>query len=394
MMALGVLLNGLFVMVLEAMRAAVSAVFGKAVGDLIFGNTIDDMEKSGEEMSKRLKESMEKHSSDIDLDGMIADSITEGTKAEEAAEKKGGSVIDNYEKGLSTDFDPKKVNLQDKTEGLIETAAENSKPAARKKAHEVSEELIAAGAEGIVEGEDDLYNASANTLGVVSKKAAAEAAGMASFVGEQWDKGVAGGISKYSGVVHDAARIVATGISAVANKALVIQSPSKVGEKLGRFWDMGVGRGISKNANLATEPAEDSANAIAIKMRNALDTIGASVMDDLRPTISPVLDLSDIQNGANLVNGMFSGTTAQLAFAASGSFVPQKESMMDAFRMALSGSMEDISAKLDDINVNGVYKFETPVILNGREIARGTAEYTREELNKLDRINSRKGGRL
>ena len=43
-----------------------------------------------------------------------------------------------------------------------------------------------------------------------------------------------------------------------------------------------------------------------------------------------------------------------------------------------------------DIKLN--YRFEIPVILNGKEIARGTAVYTKEELDRMEKLHNRLAG--
>lgn len=53
---------------------------------------------------------------------------------------------------------------------------------------------------------------------------------------------------------------------------------------------------------------------------------------------------------------------------------------------------EAVASELDIDGDGGSYEFVLPVIIDGREVARASATYTREELRRLDRIDNRKAG--
>ena len=53
---------------------------------------------------------------------------------------------------------------------------------------------------------------------------------------------------------------------------------------------------------------------------------------------------------------------------------------------------EAVASELDIDGGGGSYEFVLPVIIDGREVARASATYTREELKRLDRIDNRKAG--
>lgn len=62
--------------------------------------------------------------------------------------------------------------------------------------------------------------------------------------------------------------------------------------------------------------------------------------------------------------------------------VPLTGERMRPFARAIAEEMGD----------GGTYEFVIPIIIDGREVARATATYTREELRRLDRIDNRKAG--
>ena len=53
---------------------------------------------------------------------------------------------------------------------------------------------------------------------------------------------------------------------------------------------------------------------------------------------------------------------------------------------------EAVASELDIDGGGGVYEFVLPVVIDGREVARASGRYTRDELKRLNKIDSRKAG--
>ena len=53
---------------------------------------------------------------------------------------------------------------------------------------------------------------------------------------------------------------------------------------------------------------------------------------------------------------------------------------------------EAVASELDVDGGGGVYEFVLPVVIDGREVARASGRYTRDELKRLNKIDSRKAG--
>ena len=53
---------------------------------------------------------------------------------------------------------------------------------------------------------------------------------------------------------------------------------------------------------------------------------------------------------------------------------------------------EAVASELDIDGGGGVYEFVIPVVIDGREVARASGRYTRDELKRLNKIDSRKAG--
>lgn len=94
-------------------------------------------------------------------------------------------------------------------------------------------------------------------------------------------------------------------------KALDEHSPSKLTYALGEFFSLGFANGITGKSgeavNVATVLSESTVEAI----RQAYDAIENS--DDVSPRIRPIIDLSEIQNGASSMNAMLSQRQAMMA---------------------------------------------------------------------------------
>ena len=128
--------------------------------------------------------------------------------------------------------------------------------------------------------------------------------------------GFANGITANSSSAASAASNMASKAASAAKKKLQINSPSKVGYRIGNFFGIGFSNGIDANAECAARSGENLAESAQSNLTAAIAKILA-ILDgelDTTPTIRPVLDLSEIQNGAaamsDLMNSL-SGTPVE-----------------------------------------------------------------------------------
>ena len=93
-----------------------------------------------------------------------------------------------------------------------------------------------------------------------------------------------------------------------AREALKVNSPSKVFRDLGYSVPEGFALGVDKLSGMAEDSAADMANGSINRVKDAMSKISSALSSDIdaRPTISPVLDLSDVKSGANSINRMLS----------------------------------------------------------------------------------------
>ena len=138
--------------------------------------------------------------------------------------------------------------------------------------------------------------------------AARSKAGAMVSAGAQLIQGFVNGIkSKAASIASAAASVVSNAISA-AKGALGIHSPSRVFAEIGRYTAMGMAQGLRQNATLVNAPATSLADNAINSVRGTITKI-ADVMNtemDYNPTIKPVMDLSNIQQGSKTIGQIIS----------------------------------------------------------------------------------------
>ena len=112
--------------------------------------------------------------------------------------------------------------------------------------------------------------------------------------------GVANGISANSASASMAAKKMAGNAAKASARRLEEKSPSKVGYKIGDYFGIGFTNGITDNIRNAGISSDALAESATKGLSNAVSKI-ATLIDsgiDTNPTIRPVLDLTEIQNGS------------------------------------------------------------------------------------------------
>lgn len=111
--------------------------------------------------------------------------------------------------------------------------------------------------------------------------------------------GLVEGIESGRSEVINSAVSVATAAYEEACAALEVQSPSRKMIWVGQMFDAGLAKGIDDGSNSVNDTVS---SAMIQALSTAADMIES---DDMCPTITPVIDLSDVQNGSRLIGSMF-----------------------------------------------------------------------------------------
>lgn len=129
-------------------------------------------------------------------------------------------------------------------------------------------------------------------------------------VGNNIVNGMITGIQQKAGDLAMIAAQTALMALEAAKEALGINSPSKEFAKLGMYADEGLAMGLSKYSGLvessSTSIGDAAINSLRDSLSNMMNIINGDI--DSTPVIRPVIDLTDVNAGTKLINGMFSST--------------------------------------------------------------------------------------
>lgn len=139
-----------------------------------------------------------------------------------------------------------------------------------------------------------------------------------------------------------------------------IHSPSRIFNSFGKYAIMGLANGFSENAFMAIDEATTMADRIKNTISSIADAIDSEI--DTEPTIRPVLDMSNIQNGVKNINASLSKSQASMI-----SFSMNKAAA-DRFR----SEEESSTGEVRTVNNNFVQNNYSPKALSSIEIYRQT----------------------
>ena len=125
-------------------------------------------------------------------------------------------------------------------------------------------------------------------------------------------EGFAKGIDEYTWYAEARARAMARAAAQAAEAELDINSPSKVGYRIGGFFGMGFVNSLIDYTDKSYDAGASIAKSAKEGLRNAVSKIGDFIENgiDSQPTIRPLLDLSDVTEGAGRLSALLSRNQA------------------------------------------------------------------------------------
>lgn len=125
-------------------------------------------------------------------------------------------------------------------------------------------------------------------------------------------EGFAAGITANTYMAEAKARAMARAAAAAAEAELDINSPSKVGYRIGGFFGMGFVNSLIDYTDKSYDAGVSVAKSAKEGLRNAVSKIGDFIENgiDSQPTIRPLLDLSDVTEGAGRLSALLSRNQA------------------------------------------------------------------------------------
>lgn len=152
-------------------------------------------------------------------------------------------------------------------------------------------------------------------------------------IGKNICYGLIAGMQSESWSVIETASSIASAAYEAACAALDVCSPSKKMKWVGRMFDQGFANGIeSESGTVKTSVADAMTDAL----QTAVDLMESS--GDMQPTIRPVIDLSDAQNGSRLLSSMFNDIPTFGVRASLGNVVTPNDRMNAAIQGMSTGS--------------------------------------------------------
>ena len=159
---------------------------------------------------------------------------------------------------------------------------------------------------GIKDNYQNEVIASVNTAMTEAKGAMGNGYGAAYNAGWDFVRGFADGVELHIFLATAQAAAMANRAAEAVRRALNIKSPSKVTEGFGKFFGEGFEIGIAKKMHDVTVASADLGTAATDGLNRAVKGISSILSSDIDsdPVIRPVLDLSEIQNGAGMIGDM------------------------------------------------------------------------------------------
>lgn len=288
------------------------------------------------------------------------DAIEKFAKAFEESDKKVSKAIDKLKNNL--------INYIAKVE-----------PEISKSFREKGNSLIAS----FTNGMNDAYNLPVNSVNSISRNVINSfnnSMGYNTFypIGQNVSLGLIDGINSEKDALIKASVSLAVAAANATKKALDERSPSRVTHKLGEYFSIGLANGIlsqTKSVEDASEAlAENSIDILQEAVYKMLDMIGEETEETL--VITPVLDLSNVENGVKTISSLFTGRDLNLN-STYGNALSASSSFEKKFRDLEREAKENKSTPVN--NFNYTQNNYSPKALSRIEIYRNT----RNQLSSL-----------
>lgn len=204
---------------------------------------------------------------------------------------------------------------------------------------------------------------SLSATSVVLNAISAASKASAGFVtaGFQAAQGFAIGISSGSYLSYSAAFNMGAAALRAAKIALGIKSPSREFYAAGVFSVEGFTNAFSDNMRKAYTAGESIAETAKAGLSNAISKVRDFIESDMdtRPTIRPVLDLTDVTNGVGTMNGMFGINPSVNAMARINAVSSMMNGNQNGVNSDIISAIEKLGSRLgnssgDTYNVQGI----------------------------------------
>jgi tape measure domain-containing protein len=125
------------------------------------------------------------------------------------------------------------------------------------------------------------------------------------------------GLTQRKGALTEEIKGLVLTIVKEVKKALEIKSPSRVFAEIGALSMDGLAKGMLDSSQVVADAAYQVSNDAARAMKDSLSRMSRIISDEIdpNPTITPVLDLSEIQNGSKNLQGILGAPVASVSLS-------------------------------------------------------------------------------
>lgn len=174
-------------------------------------------------------------------------------------------------------------------------------------------------------------------------KMAESAKSILTQAGKNMALGLVDGFGSQEGVIYDTIKNVLKKSEKVAKEVTDEHSPSKVYMGIGRYMVEGLVNGIEnlkdKAVNTVGTLGHSMINSISSSISRISDVIKSDM--DIEPTITPVIDLTNVRNGIGMINGAFGANRSMNL----GMAIAANNQNGNSYQSELFGKMQDMADK-------------------------------------------------
>ena len=179
-------------------------------------------------------------------------------------------------------------------------------------------------------------------------------------IGYQLSSGLASGVRSGSGLVSSAVQSVVSQAVQAARSAAQVNSPSRVFAEIGNYFSLGMAKGIDKGATAVANSTEEMVDMAIDGVSNAMKIIAEAVDADMNidPVITPVLDLTNIEENSKEIDSMLASSKYSLDSAGgiSMNYGMMQQAAMDQQNRGLVATIDPAlaAALMDQANAGSV----------------------------------------
>lgn len=339
-----------------SVKDALASVWDAIVG--FFTETIPELWKKGGELISNLWDGIKNAwTSAKEWIAGIWTSLVEGVAGIiKDIKDNGGKIIDNLWEGIKNAWNNVKQWVADTWQSIVDGVGD-----IKDKIKEKGGELI----DKLWDGIKDTWNKVKTWIKGIWDKIIETIKNVFTGKGEEGSEGGGEGLGKKliegikDGILATWER-VKSAITGVANAVLKffgieweIKSPSRAMMRMGEYLMEGAAIGIEDGEKEATDAATHAADSVTNAMASAINSIDDMLSDDFQPTITPVIDLSQIQNGAYQMGNLldtYDNYTMRAAVAANyNPYVYPNGTLKVDTRSQMADSIANLENKFDEM---------------------------------------------